>query len=68
MPPSTVAVYIYLQPLIAFALAPLLLNETLTWRALIASVFIFAGVIVVTRGKQTVAVQEIADHPEALGH
>jgi len=68
VPPSTVAVYIYFQPLIAFMLAPLLLHETLSWRALIASVLIFAGVIVVTRGKRTVAVQEIADHPEAFGH
>jgi len=66
--PSTVAVYVYLQPLIAFALAPLLLRETLSWRALIASVLIFAGVIVVTRGKRTIAVQEIADHPDAFGH
>jgi len=68
VPPSTVAVYIYLQPLIAFALAPLLLNETLSWRALIASVLIFAGVIVVTRGRRTAAVQKITDHPEAFGH
>ena len=37
VPPSTVAVYVYLQPLIAFALAPLLLDETLSWRAVIAS-------------------------------
>ena len=68
VPPSTVAVYIYLQRLIAFALAPLLLNESLSWRALIASVLIFAGVIVVTRGRRTAAVQKITDHPEAFGH
>ena len=49
VPPSTVAVYIYLQPLIAFVLAPLVLGERLSWRAAIASLFIFAGVLVVTR-------------------
>lgn len=49
VPPSTVAVYIYLQPLIAFGVAPLVLGEALTWRAVIASILIFAGVLMVTR-------------------
>ena len=62
VPPSTVAVYIYLQPLIAFALAPLILHEKLSWRVLIASVLIFAGVIVVTRGRPGVA-REVSEHP-----
>lgn len=47
--PSTVAVYIYLQPLIAFALAPLILGEAIGWRAIVSSLLIFAGVLVVTR-------------------
>lgn len=42
--PSTVAVYVYLQPLIAFALAPLLLGEQLGSRTWIATALIFAGV------------------------
>jgi len=66
--PSTVAVYIYLQPLVAFALAPWLLGETWSWRTLIAAAFIFAGVAIVTRRSRSRAVKEIAKHPEALGH
>lgn len=68
VPPSTVAVYIYLQPLIAFVLAPLILGETLSWRAAIASLVIFAGVLVVTRRGRSRAVRELAEHPEAFGH
>lgn len=49
VPPSTVAVYIYLQPLIAFVLAPLVLGEALGFRAIISTLLIFAGVFVVTR-------------------
>jgi drug/metabolite transporter (DMT)-like permease len=42
--PSTVAVYIYLQPLFAAAMAPLLLKgEGITVRAAVAGVSIFAG-------------------------
>ncbi len=68
VPPSTVAVYVYLQPLIVFALAPLLLGEKPSIRALVASLLIFAGVAVVTRRSRTRAIEEIAEHPEALGH
>jgi drug/metabolite transporter (DMT)-like permease len=49
--PSTVAVYIYLQPLIAFAAAPFVLGESLSYHTVIASLLIFAGVLVVTRRK-----------------
>lgn len=42
--PSTVAVYVYLQPLIAFALAPLLLGERFSSRTWIATALIFSGV------------------------
>lgn len=52
VPPSTVAVYIYLQPLIAFILAPLVLGEKPGTRALISSVLIFAGVLIVTRKRR----------------
>ena len=65
VPPSTVAVYIYLQPLLAFALAPLILRESLSWRAVIASLMIFAGVIVVTRRRQKPA-EELPARLEAL--
>lgn len=49
VPPSTVAVYIYLQPLIAFVLAPIVLGEAIGVHAIVASLLIFAGVLVVTR-------------------
>jgi drug/metabolite transporter (DMT)-like permease len=49
VPPSTVAVYVYLQPLIAFVVAPIILGESLSVRAVVASLLIFAGVLVVTR-------------------
>lgn len=67
VPPSTVAVYIYLQPLIAFSLAPLLLGETLSWRTLIASLLIFGGVVIVTRRGRSQAVQTMVKRPEAFG-
>ena len=68
VPPSTVAVYIYLQPLIAFSLAPLLFSEKLNWRTLIASLLVFAGVVIVTRRGRSQAIQKVAQHPEAFGH
>ncbi len=49
VPPSTVAVYIYLQPLIAFVLAPIVLGEQIGPRAIVSSLLIFVGVLVVTR-------------------
>jgi len=51
VPPSTVTVYIYLQPLIAFGFAPLLLGEHLTWKTGIAAILIFAGVGIVSHKK-----------------
>lgn len=66
--PSTVAVYIYLQPLIAFVLAPLLLNEPLNSRTWIAALLIFAGVAIVSRRTRSVAMDEVAEHPDALSH
>lgn len=65
---STVAVYIYLQPLIAFALAPLMLGEQWNSRTWIASTLIFAGVAVVIARPRSRAVDEVAEHPEALSH
>jgi len=44
VPPSTVTVYIYLQPLVGFFLAVLFLGEQLSWRAVAAAILIFAGV------------------------
>lgn len=49
VPPSLVAIYIYLQPLIAFGFAPLLLGESWNWRTIVAAVLIFGGVALVTK-------------------
>jgi len=62
LPPSTVAVYIYLQPLFAFALAPLILGETLGARAILSSLMIFAGVLIVARRRRA----KIIDKSQAL--
>jgi drug/metabolite transporter (DMT)-like permease len=54
--PSTVAIYIYLQPLIAFGLAPLLLGEQWNYRTIFAALLIFIGVALVTTNKDNRAV------------
>jgi drug/metabolite transporter (DMT)-like permease len=66
--PSTVATYIYLQPLIAFTLAPLLLGERWNSRTIIASILIFAGVAVVTRRGRSRAAKEVVERPDAMAH
>lgn len=52
VPPSTVAVYIYLQPLIAFLIAPRVLGEAFTMRTAIAAALVFAGVAITTRRRR----------------
>jgi drug/metabolite transporter (DMT)-like permease len=66
--PSTVATYIYLQPLIAFGLAPWLLGEKLSFRTLIACVLIFVGVGVVIRRGRSRAAKEVIERPDAMAH
>jgi drug/metabolite transporter (DMT)-like permease len=66
--PGTVAVYIYMQPLFASAVTPLLFGEKWGWRTVIAAGLIFAGVAVVTRRGRSSAVREISEHPDALAH
>ena len=68
--PSTVAIYIYLQPLIAFALAPLVLGADEQWgpHTWVAAALIFAGVAVVTLRSRTRVMREVSEHPDALGH
>ncbi len=68
VPPSTVAIYIYLQPLVAFGFAPLLLGEEFNSRTIVAALLIFAGVAVVTKRGRSRAIQEISEHPDALAH
>lgn len=66
--PSTVASYIYLQPLIAFGLAPFVLGERFNSRVIIASTLIFAGVGVVVKRRRSQASQEVTKRPDALAH
>ena len=67
--PSTVAVYIYLQPLFAFVFAPLVLGagETPGLRHAVATLLIFAGVAVVTLRRNRFE-EEASEHPDALAH
>ena len=65
--PSVVAVYIYLQPLIALALAPLLLGERPGARTFVAAALIFAGVGIVTIRRRSRAFEEVSERPDALG-
>jgi len=65
VPPSVVAVYIYLQPLLAFGLAPLVLGESWNSRTILACALIFSGVAVVTIRNRSRAVEEVSEHPDA---
>ena len=65
VPPSVVAVYIYLQPLLAFGLAPLVLGESWNSRTILACALIFSGVAVVTIRSRSRAAEEISEHPDA---
>jgi drug/metabolite transporter (DMT)-like permease len=66
--PSIVAIYIYLQPLLAFGLAPLVLGESWNSRTSVACALIFAGVAVVTIRSRSRAIEEVSEHPDALAH
>jgi drug/metabolite transporter (DMT)-like permease len=66
--PSVVAIYIYLQPLIAFAIAPLVLGESLNSRTWLAAGLIFAGLATVTLRSRSRVMEEVSERPEALGH
>jgi drug/metabolite transporter (DMT)-like permease len=47
--PTTVAVFIYLQPLIGFVMAVIFLGEKIDFRFIIAALLVFAGVFMTTR-------------------
>jgi drug/metabolite transporter (DMT)-like permease len=66
--PSVVAIYIYLQPLLAFGLAPLVLGESWNSRTIVACALIFSGVAVVTIRARSHAAEEVSEHPDALAH
>ena len=50
--PSTVAVYVYLQPLIGFLLAVIFLGESIDVKFMIAAALVFAGVFLATRRRR----------------
>ena len=62
--PAVVAVYIYLQPLLAFGLAPVILGESWNSRTVVACVLIFSGVAVVTVRRRQRA-EEVSEQPDA---
>lgn len=66
--PSVVAIYIYMQPLLAFGFTPLLLGESWNSRTILACALIFAGVAVVTIRSRSKAVEEISEQPDLLAH
>jgi len=66
--PNTVAIYIYLQPLIAFGLAPLVLGESWNSRTLIACILIFAGVAVVIKRGRSQAARATTERPDVFAH
>jgi drug/metabolite transporter (DMT)-like permease len=64
--PSVVAIYIYMQPLLAFGLAPLILGERWNSRTILACVLIFAGVAVVTIRSRSRVIEDVSEQPDAL--
>ena len=57
--PATVAVFVYLQPLIGFILAVIFLGENIDFRFIIAALLVFAGVFMTTRNRNASDVQVI---------
>lgn len=61
--PSTVVVYVYLQPVIGALLAIVLLGEEWRSRIFIAMALIFAGVFLVTKRRSPTPVRDFTtDH------
>jgi drug/metabolite transporter (DMT)-like permease len=54
VPSSSVAVFVYLQPLFAGLAAALILSERVTWRLVPAAALIFVGVWLVSRRRPKV--------------
>lgn len=57
--PGTVAIFVYLQPLLGFMFAVFFLGEQMSWRPVIAAAFIFSGVFLVTRQKSQPVVSDL---------
>ena len=55
--PTTVAVFVYLQPLIGFILAVIFLGEKIDFRFIIAALLVFAGVFMTTRKRNAADIQ-----------
>jgi drug/metabolite transporter (DMT)-like permease len=61
---STVAVYIYIQPIVATIISTLTLGETLTLNTVISAALIFAGVFIVSLKMREEMMQEAASSKE----
>lgn len=55
--PTVVSAYIYLQPVMAAAIALYLGKDELTWQKIISAILIFAGVILASQNKKVVSSQ-----------
>lgn len=66
--PGIVAIYVYLQPLLAFGFAPMILGESWNSRTLVACALIFAGVGVVTIYSRSRVIEEVSEHPDSSAH
>lgn len=62
---STVASFIFLQPILGVALAVILVGETVGWRAVVGGVLVLSGLLVVTRTEaRPVGTTDVAGPPE----
>lgn len=58
MRPATVAMYIYVQPIVSSVVAVVVGQDTFSWGKLFASVLVFLGVYIVTTSPQTKIVEQ----------
>lgn len=65
--PATVAMYIYVQPVVSSAIAVFAGQDAFSWSKLFASFLVFAGVYIVTTSPRTPEQLKIAEEVERQG-
>lgn len=65
--PATVAMYIYVQPVVSSAIAVFVGQDSFSWSKLFASFLVFAGVYIVTTSPRTPEQLKIAEEVERQG-
>lgn len=65
--PATVAMYIYVQPVVSSEIAVMVGQDTFSWGKLFASFLVFAGVYIVTTSPRTAEQLKIAEEVEEQG-